>query len=388
MASYWYHHSLLFLFLHLCPRCTVSTLHHSCPLFCFFVFCFPFFIFFVRVNKHITECNLIERVEFALWQNQTGTNCPAGGVDVAADKVRVPSATEWTASVHTLHMPKAVISLVFKLLLGTCSILVFLRFRVFVFSRFHVLPAAPPAAGTQIPYIIPFLENEITRHVFLTDLHVVFHAEEITRVSHPKSVITGPLIPTLDIGISLWQFSRVHSTRRTLRERSRLSSAERRSFVEVGIHSTWTSTLGRCNKCLQISTFEGHYVVWACVVPSLFIAPVPRLRQRDDLCSSSVEAEAGVGCTFLPHTIQYNTIQYNTIQYNAMQFYHLLIIYPFLTEQRERWRPCREIQGIATCITCYSMRPGQYHLSQSTARPNGCPLPDTTTRNGEANSKE
>lgn len=79
---------------------------------------------------------------------------------------------------------------------------------------------------------------------------------------------------------------------------------------------------------------------------------------------------------------------HHTIQYNAMQFYHLLIFYPFLTEQRERWRPCREIQGIATCITCYSMRPGQYHLSQSTARPNGCPLPDTTTRNGEANSKE
>lgn len=90
--------------------------------------------------------------------------------------------------------------------------------------------------------------------------------------------------------------------------------------MEVGIHSTWTSTLGRCNKCLQISTFEGHYVVWACVVPFLFIAPVPRLRQRDDLCSSSVEAEAGVGCTFMPHTIRYNTIRYNTTQCNSTIF--------------------------------------------------------------------
>ena len=205
------------------------------------------------------------------------------------------------------------------------GVFAFSRFRLFAFSRFA---GGTPAAGTQIPYIIPFLETEITRHVFRTDLHFVFHAEEITRVSHPKSVITGPLIPTLDIGISLWQFSRVHSTRRTLRERRRLSSAERRSFIEVGIHSTWTSTLGRCNKCLQISTLEGHYVVWACVVPSLFIAPVPRLRQRDDLCSSSVEAEAGAGCTFLPHTIQYNTIQYNAIQCNTiLPSSHLLSIF-------------------------------------------------------------
>ena len=28
----------------------------------------------------------------------------------SCDNVRVPSATEWTASVHTLHMPKAVIT--------------------------------------------------------------------------------------------------------------------------------------------------------------------------------------------------------------------------------------------------------------------------------------
>ena len=49
------------------------------------------------------------------------------------DNVRVESATEWTASVHTSHMPKAVITFVFKMLLGAL-----LNFRVFAFSRFRV----------------------------------------------------------------------------------------------------------------------------------------------------------------------------------------------------------------------------------------------------------
>ena len=34
----------------------------------------------------------------------------------SCDNVGVQSATEWTASVHTLHMPKAVITLLFKVL--------------------------------------------------------------------------------------------------------------------------------------------------------------------------------------------------------------------------------------------------------------------------------
>ena len=34
----------------------------------------------------------------------------------SCDNVRVPSATEWTASVHTLRMPKAVITFMFKVL--------------------------------------------------------------------------------------------------------------------------------------------------------------------------------------------------------------------------------------------------------------------------------
>ena len=56
----------------------------------------------------------------------------------SCDSVRVQSGTERTASVHTLHGPKAVITFVFKVLLGTCSIFTFSRFPVFVFSRFCV----------------------------------------------------------------------------------------------------------------------------------------------------------------------------------------------------------------------------------------------------------
>ena len=34
----------------------------------------------------------------------------------SCDNVRVQSAREWTASVHTLHMPKAVITFMFNVL--------------------------------------------------------------------------------------------------------------------------------------------------------------------------------------------------------------------------------------------------------------------------------
>jgi len=54
------------------------------------------------------------------------------------DNVRVESATEWIASVHTSHMPKTVITFVFKVLLGTCSIFAISRFRVFPFSSLRV----------------------------------------------------------------------------------------------------------------------------------------------------------------------------------------------------------------------------------------------------------
>ena len=103
----------------------------------------------------------------------------------SCDNVRVHSATEWTASVHTLRMPKAVITFMFKVLQegllryihmpkavttfvfkvlrsGLCfrrfrvfAVFAFSffsrfrawRFRVFAFSRFRVPPAAPPRPG-------------------------------------------------------------------------------------------------------------------------------------------------------------------------------------------------------------------------------------------------
>ena len=55
------------------------------------------------------------------------------------DNVRVQSATQWTASVHTLHMPKAVITFVFK---GLCNgLLRYIRFAGFPCGsvRFRVL---------------------------------------------------------------------------------------------------------------------------------------------------------------------------------------------------------------------------------------------------------
>ena len=67
----------------------------------------------------------------------------------SCDNVRVQSATEWTASVHTLHMPKAVITFVFKVLrngLLRCKTRqlenenTFCCFRVFAFPSFCVFP--------------------------------------------------------------------------------------------------------------------------------------------------------------------------------------------------------------------------------------------------------
>ena len=61
-------------------------------------------------------------------------------------RVAVPSATEWITSVHTSHMSKAVIiTLVFRVLLGTCSIFAvsrFPRFPIFAFSCFRVFAFA------------------------------------------------------------------------------------------------------------------------------------------------------------------------------------------------------------------------------------------------------
>ena len=104
----------------------------------------------------------------------------------SCDNVHVQSATDWAASVHTLHMPKAVIKFVFEVYGMDCwrtylhmpkSVITFVfkvlwnglclspfsrfrRFRVFVFSRFRAWrfrvfafscsAGGTPAAGTQI----------------------------------------------------------------------------------------------------------------------------------------------------------------------------------------------------------------------------------------------
>ena len=109
----------------------------------------------------------------------------------SCDNVHVQSATDWAASVHTLHMPKAVIKFVFEVYGMDCwrtylhmpkSVITFVfkvlrnglcfrRFRVFAvfaFSRFRFFPfpclafsrfrvfafscsaGGTPAAGTQI----------------------------------------------------------------------------------------------------------------------------------------------------------------------------------------------------------------------------------------------
>ena len=101
----------------------------------------------------------------------------------SCDNVHVQSARDWAASVHTLHMPKAVITFMFKVLRtgllayipthaqicdnvrvqSTTESIVFSpfsRFRVFVFSRFRAWrfrvfafscsAGGTPGAGTQI----------------------------------------------------------------------------------------------------------------------------------------------------------------------------------------------------------------------------------------------
>ena len=67
-------------------------------------------------STHAQTCDNI-RVQSATCDNvrvQSATEWTASAQ--TCDNVRVPSATEWTASVHTLHMPKPVITFVFKVL--------------------------------------------------------------------------------------------------------------------------------------------------------------------------------------------------------------------------------------------------------------------------------
>ena len=128
----------------------------------------------------------------------------------SCDNVRVHSATEWTASIHTLHMPKGVIKFVFEVygmacwrtylthaqicdhvrVQSTTEWIVFSpfsrfrRFRVFVFSRFRAWrfrvfafsrsAGGTPAAGTHIscaqlsyPRLLNWWRRSIDQHGLL-----------------------------------------------------------------------------------------------------------------------------------------------------------------------------------------------------------------------------
>ena len=61
--------------------------------------------------SHAQSCETV-RVPSATEWTASVYSTHAQGCDI----VRVPSAMEWTAPIHTLHMPKAVITLLFKLL--------------------------------------------------------------------------------------------------------------------------------------------------------------------------------------------------------------------------------------------------------------------------------
>ena len=127
----------------------------------------------------------------------------------SCDNVHVQSAADWAASVHTLHMPKAVIKFVFEVYGMDCwraylhmpkSVITFVfkvlrnglcfrRFRVFAvfafslfpvsvlgvfaFSRFRVPPAAPPRPGhrfrvhsSKLVTTVARLEQRMTHPVY------------------------------------------------------------------------------------------------------------------------------------------------------------------------------------------------------------------------------
>ena len=61
---------------------------------------------------HAQSCDYVRVHSATDWAASVHTlHMPKG-----CDNVRVHSATEWTASVHTLHMPEAVITFVFIVL--------------------------------------------------------------------------------------------------------------------------------------------------------------------------------------------------------------------------------------------------------------------------------
>ena len=70
------------------------------------------------------------------------------------DNVRVQSATQWTASVHTLHMPKLVITFVFKML----------RNGLLRIASVHTLHMPKPV----IKFVFTVLRSGLLRYILYT----------------------------------------------------------------------------------------------------------------------------------------------------------------------------------------------------------------------------
>ena len=140
----------------------------------------------------------------------------------SCDNVHVQSATDWAASVHTLHMPKAVIKFVFEvygmdrwrtylhmpksvitfvfkeLRNGLCfrrfrvfAVFAFSRFRFFpfpclAFSRFRVPPAAPPRPGHRFR-----VHSYVFMWLFLVWLVSMFWLQSLDLARCHLSVVLG-----------------------------------------------------------------------------------------------------------------------------------------------------------------------------------------------------
>ena len=111
---------------------------------CFAVFGFSCFRIFV-VSRFRALCSILAFSRFGTYFTHAQS----------CDHARVQSATEWTASVHTLHIAQRHDNVRIESASGHM-----LNFPVFPFSRFHVLPAASPRPGhrfrvhsKKIPYV-------------------------------------------------------------------------------------------------------------------------------------------------------------------------------------------------------------------------------------------
>ena len=95
----------------------------------------------------------------------------------SCDNVRVQRATEWTASVNTLHMPKSVITFVFIMLRNTCPNLSCDNvFKVLRNGAASVHTSHMPKGGKT--FVFKVLRNGLLRYILYTC------------PKHPKAVIS------------------------------------------------------------------------------------------------------------------------------------------------------------------------------------------------------